>query len=582
MLRQGLIAILAALATCACAGANARPAVAPASPTITLSIIGTNDLHGGILARGDRGGLALLGSYVANVRAARARDGGGALLIDAGDMFQGTLESNLNEGASVINAYNALGYAAAAVGNHDFDFGPAGPPATPQQQDEDPRGALKARAAQASFPFLAANLIDTNTNRPVDWPNVRPSTMVSAAGLRIGIVGVMTARALSGTIAANVGGLRVAPLAETIAAEARRLRAEGASIIIVTSHAGGRCTAFTSPTDLSACEPAEEIMQVAAALPRGLVDVIVAGHAHSGMAHEVAGIAIIESYMGGRSFGRVDLIVDRAARRVVEHRIFPPRDLCARVDPGTSRCDPEGASTGRIRAEYEGAPIVPDQTIARTIAPAVQGAEAQKKTPLGVTLASPVRRAGSTDSPLGNLFADAYRAGMPGADVSINNTSGGLRADLPAGPLTYGAVFEVMPFDNRLVAFHLTGAELRTVLANQISRNAALLGISGVHARVTCERGAVNVGMVRPNGAPIADTERLLIATSDFLATGGDNIFAPVTPRDGFEIVRDIGLVRDVVVDSLKQRGGTLREEQLVSTTNPRWTIPGKAPVICR
>jgi len=166
--------------------------------------------------------------------------------------------------------------------------------------------------------------------------------------------------------------------------------------------------------------------------------------------------------------------------------------------------------------------------------------------------------------------------------VSINNTSGGLRADLPAGPLTYGAVFEVMPFDNRLVAFHLTGAELRTVLANQISRNAALLGISGVHARVTCERGAVNVGMVRPNGAPIADTERLLIATSDFLATGGDNIFAPVTPRDGFEIVRDIGLVRDVVVDSLKQRGGTLREVQLVSTTNPRWTIPGKAPVICR
>jgi len=88
--------------------------------------------------------------------------------------------------------------------------------------------------------------------------------------------------------------------------------------------------------------------------------------------------------------------------------------------------------------------------------------------------------------------------------------------------------------------------------------------------------------MVRPNGAPIADTERLLIATSDFLATGGDNIFAPVTPRDGFEIVRDIGLVRDVVVDSLKQRGGTLREEQLVSTANPRWTLPGKAPVICR
>jgi 5'-nucleotidase len=579
MLRQALIAVLALWAL-ACAGAGPRPNVGPAAPTITLSVIGTNDLHGGILQRGDRGGLALLGGYVANVRAARSRDGGAVLLLDAGDMFQGTLESNLNEGAAVVDAYNTLRYTAAAVGNHDFDFGPVGPPATPQTPDDDPRGALKALAAQASFPFLAANLIDETSGKPVDWPNIRPSTMVTSAGLRIGIIGVMTARALSGTIAANIGGLRVAPLAETIAAEAGRLRADGASVVIVTSHAGGRCTAFAVPTDLSSCEPAEEIMQVAAALPRGLVDAIVAGHAHSGMAHEVSGIAIIEAYMGGRAFGRVDLIVDRRTQRVIEHRIFPPRDLCARVDPGSARCDPEGSSSGRIRAEYEGAPVAPDPAVARSIAPAAQAAESQKKMPLGVMLPGPIRRAGTGDSPLGNLFADAYRTGAPGADVAINNTSGGLRADLPAGPLTYGAVFEVMPFDNRLVTFHLTGAELRTVLATQISRNPALVGISGVLARVTCQRGTVNVGMLRPNGAPIADNERLLVATSDFLATGGDGIFVPVTPPDGFA-VRDIGLLRDVVVDTLRERGGTLREDQLVDPANPRWTLPGKPPVVC-
>jgi 5'-nucleotidase len=580
MPRQGLIAVVAVWAL-ACAGAGPRPATGPVAPTITLSIVGTNDLHGGILQRGDRGGLALLGGYVSNLRAARARDGGAVLLLDAGDMFQGTLESNLNEGTSVVDAYNTLGYTAAAVGNHDFDFGPLGPPATPQTADDDPRGALKARAAQAAFPFLAANLIDEATGQPVNWPNIRPSTMVTAAGLRVGVIGVMTARALSGTIAANIGGLRIAPLVETIAAEATRLRADGASIVVVTSHAGGRCTAFTSPTDLSSCEPGEEIMQVAAALPRGLVDAIVAGHAHSAVAHEVAGIAIIEAYMGGRAFGRVDLVVDRVTRRVVEHRIFAPRDVCARVDPGTARCDPEGASSGRLRAEYEGLPVAPDPAVARSIAPAVQAAESQKKMPLGPVLPAPIRRAGAGDSPLGNLFADAYRAGAPGADVSINNTSGGLRADLPAGPLTYGAVFEVMPFDNRLVTFHLSGAELRKVLATQISRSAALVGISGVHARVTCERGAVNVGMLRPDGAPIADNERLLIATSDFLATGGDGIFVPVTPAVGFAIVRDVGLVRDVVVDSLRKRGGTLREEQLVDPSNPRWTLPGKAPVMC-
>src|SRR5688572_5566906 len=141
MPRQVLIAVLAVWAL-ACAETGSRPALTPSAPTTTLSIVGTNDLHGGILQRGDRGGLALLGGYVANVRAARARDGGAVVLLDAGDMFQGTLESNLNEGSSVINAYNTLGYAAAAVGNHDFDYGPAGPPATPQKPDDDPRGAL--------------------------------------------------------------------------------------------------------------------------------------------------------------------------------------------------------------------------------------------------------------------------------------------------------------------------------------------------------------------------------------------------------------------------------------------------------
>ncbi len=582
MFRVRLLPLIAVLAL-SCAGAGQQPRVArPATSAVIVSIVGTNDLHGGILQRGDRGGLALLGGYVANVRAARARDGGGVLLLDAGDMFQGTLESNLNEGSSVINAYNTLGYAAAAVGNHDFDYGPAGPPATPQKPDDDPRGALKARAAQASFPLLAANLIDERTGKPVDWPNVRPSTTVTVAGIRIGVVGVMTARALSGTIAANVGGLRVAPLAETIAAEARQLRAGGAAIVVVTSHAGGRCTSFNSPTDLASCIPDEEIMQVARALPPGLVDVIVAGHAHSGMAHLVAGIPIIESYNGGRTFGRVDLVIDRGSRRILEERMFAPRDLCARVDPGTTRCDPEGSTTARIRAEYEGAPVVPDPAVVKAIAPAVQAAESQKKMPLGVTLATPVRRAGSGDSPLGNLFADAYRAGAAGADVSVNNTSGGLRADLPAGPLTYGAVFEVMPFDNRLVTFHLSGAELRQVLETQISRNAALVGLSGIQARVTCERGRLNVGMRRPNGTAISDTERLLIATSDFLATGGDSIFVSVTPPDGFVIQQDAGLVRDVVVESLRKRGGTLREDQLVDPANPRWVVPGKAPVTCK
>ena len=59
-----------------------------------------------------------------NLRAARAADGGAVLLIDAGDTFQGGIESNLSEGAIVVDAYESLGYAAAVIGNHEFDFGP--------------------------------------------------------------------------------------------------------------------------------------------------------------------------------------------------------------------------------------------------------------------------------------------------------------------------------------------------------------------------------------------------------------------------------------------------------------------------
>src|ERR1700741_2931486 len=152
------------------------------SPTLTISVVATTDLHGGVLPRGERGGLALLGGYVQNIRAARMRDGGGTLLVDSGDMFQGTLESNLNEGAAVVRAYNALGYAAAAIGNHEFDFGPAGPDETVRTPGGDPRGALKARAAQARFPFLAANTVEEKSGRPAAWPNGQPSKNVAVRG----------------------------------------------------------------------------------------------------------------------------------------------------------------------------------------------------------------------------------------------------------------------------------------------------------------------------------------------------------------------------------------------------------------
>ena len=154
-----VLAACGLLLAAGCAPAVAPPpSAAPASAApLTVSIVGTNDLHGGVVARNGRGGLALLGGYVKNLRAARARDGGAVLLIDAGDMFQGTLESNLGEGAAVVAAYNALGYAAAAIGNHEFDFGPVGKAATPRDAGRRSRAARcgrgrRRRASRSSPP----------------------------------------------------------------------------------------------------------------------------------------------------------------------------------------------------------------------------------------------------------------------------------------------------------------------------------------------------------------------------------------------------------------------------------------------
>ncbi|HET9362178.1 MAG TPA: 5'-nucleotidase C-terminal domain-containing protein, partial [Vicinamibacterales bacterium] len=335
-------------------------------------------------------------------------------------------------------------------------------------------------------------------------------------------------------------------------------------------------------TDLSSCDMTAEIVRVARSLPPGLVDVIVGGHSHDLMGHQIEGVAISEAYSAGRAFSRVDVIVDRATRRVLERRSFAPRDLCARVDPGTANCAPDAAASARVPAEYEGAPVTPDPAITKVIAPAIEAAATLKKSPVGVTLDTPVRIGDIGNSPLGNLFTDAYLAAVPGADVAINNTDGGLRTDLPAGPLTYGAVFEVMPFDNRVVALRLTGAELRTVLETQLRAGAPLVGLAGLRARGTCRGGSIDVALLRPDGARVRDAEPLLVVTTDFLATGGDRVFDPVKPSGGFAIVRDAGGARDIVVEMLRKRGGTLREGDLIDAANPRWVLPGPQPVTCR
>ncbi len=339
-------------------------------------------------------------------------------LLDAGDMFQGTLESNLAEGAPVVRDYNALGYTAAAIGNHEFDFGPVGPAPAPVKPGDDPRGALKARAAEARFPLLAANVIDAKTGKPVAWPGVEPSAIVDAAGVKIGLVGAVTLATPRTTLPANVAGLEFLPLAKTLAREARGLRARGAKIVIAVVHEGGACGDFSDPARLDSCDAKSAIFAVARELPKGSVDAIVAGHTHQAITQRVAGVPIIESYANGRAFGRVDLTVERKSGKLVASHIDKPHDLC-QVGRGES-CRP---------GDYEGSPVHASDELARLNAAAFAAVESKGAESLNVEVLRPLPNRRNQENALGNLLADLMRAARPG-DVALLN-GGSLRAPLP-------------------------------------------------------------------------------------------------------------------------------------------------------
>lgn len=542
--------LLISLALFACS------AQAPRDDVVTISIVGVNDVHGQLNASDQSGGLVAIASHVNALRAARD---GAVLVVDAGDMWQGTLDSNLVEGASMIEAYNALGVAAAAIGNHEFDFGPAGPKPVPMTDEDDPRGALKQRAREADFPLLAANLIDDATGQPVAWDNVRGSTMVEAAGVRIGIVGVTTINSLRTTIAANTDGLSVAPLADAISREAVALRSDGASLVIVVAHAGGRCRA----NEPARCDLGGELAAVAESLDPGLVDHIFGGHVDNEMAEVVNGISVSMNKGKAQSFGRVDFVLDRRSGRIAERRVFPPQ-----------------ANPAMPSADYEGHPLVADEdlvTIARDAA--ALAAELQNES-VGIELDGPFPLTPDMDSALFNLVTEALLDSFD-VDVAMHNVRGGLRAGLPAGPLTFGDVYEMFPFDNFITILDLPGADLRRVITAQVMQSRRV-GFAGMRVFWECTDQRLSVRMVKNDGSEIGDDDRIAVLVNDYLALGGDDILTTIIPPGGFALRYDLPRTRDALVDWLRARGGKLDPADWRSDDAPIWNPADRAPTDCR
>jgi 2',3'-cyclic-nucleotide 2'-phosphodiesterase (5'-nucleotidase family) len=399
-------------------------------------------------------------------------------------MFQGTPISNLAFGRPVIDYYNRIGYAAAALGNHEFDWGV---------------DTLRARMRGANYAILGAN-VKLADGRDAPW--VRNDTIVVRGNTKVGIIGISTPQTATSTLPANVKSLRFDDPAPVIDAHARSLRSRGADVIIVIAHEGGFCNAASGTASCTG-----EIFDVASRVTEK-IDLIVSGHTHSLVNTRVNDIPIVQARSSGSSIDIVDIPLDATGK-------------------------PAGAAVTEVRsvltAELE--PYAPVDSIVRRAAARVAPIVNRRISAIAVALP----REGS-QYPLGNLVADAQRWAGKG-DIAVMNNEG-IRSDLPAGEITYGKLFVIQPFANTLYRVRMTGAQLREYFEKLLSRERSGVHVSGVTIGYNPEapQGSRIVSLRLPAGRTINDDAFYDVVMNNFMATGGSNMGPPegtrATPLD--------------------------------------------------
>ena len=557
-----------------CASVAPPPPASTAEP-VHVVLVHTTDVHGWFNGHVETppgggagvlwGGLPTFASYVDVLR--EVHDGR-VIVLDSGDMMQGTLESNLFEGAAVVRGFNRIGYEAAAVGNHEFDYGPLGEDVVARKPGDDALGALKRNTEIAAFPFLSANMVEKSTGKVPAW--AKPYTIVSRGGARIGIIGLSTPDTPNVTMAANVVTLSFTdPVSATIEA-AEELRAKGVDAVVVIAHMGGRCNRFEDPNDPAACEQEHEAMHYLRGLPPGTIDAFFAGHTHSKMRHYVNGVPSMQGLALGREFSTMDLWIDTANNRVTKIEMRPQTMICSFVFEGTEECDPRnGGGRNLVPRVFHGKTIKPSPRLAVALEPYLKQVAAKREQRVGIKVAAPFTRSYSGESPLGNLLADTIREGT-GSDIGFMN-SGGIRADLVAGDLVYGDIFAVSPFDNFPAVVKMTGRQVRDFLLATTTGARGIMQVSGLRYVVDASQqgDARIVSATLPNGEELQLDKTYTVAMPDFVAGGGDgtqDVMQQVgTANVQISFARPI---RDLVIEMLRKR-----PQPLAPKTEGRITI---------
>ncbi|HVH68659.1 MAG TPA: 5'-nucleotidase C-terminal domain-containing protein [Gemmatimonadales bacterium] len=393
--------------------------------------------------------------------------------LDAGDEMQGTPVSNFNFGQPAIAALNALGIDAAAIGNHEFDWSV---------------DTLRARMAEAHYPFLAANITDSTTSARPDW--AAPFTVLERDGVRVAVIGLALKATPQTTAPRNVRGLAFGDGVAAVRRVLTQARA-GASYLIVLAHIGAFCDGdpAAAPVDGAACHG--EIVDLARGLDSGSVDLIVSGHTHSLVNTVVNGIPIVQARSSGGGIAVVDFVRVGGTRREVRARIETPFADRVRLDP---------ALTEAMRLDQQSIASITGRPVAR--------------------FATVLRRSGD-EYGLGQLIADAQR-NVAKTDVAIVN-NGGIRSDVAAGLATWGDLYEVEPFQNRLVRLVVSGKVLRDALEHAVAGDRPAAHVAGIEVWYDPRKPAgERIKRLRlATGREVESGRNYTLAVADFLAAGG-------------------------------------------------------------
>jgi 2',3'-cyclic-nucleotide 2'-phosphodiesterase (5'-nucleotidase family) len=484
-----------------------------------LTILHTNDTHGhlrpfnypSIVPAGSEieqlqerrgiGGIARRAALAQKVRAEQKGRGIPVWLVDVGDFSDGTPFSTEYRGEADVAAMNASGYDFATFGNHEFN---------------NPLAQVRKLLRLTKHPVLLANAVDRVTRKPLGeaW------RVEKAGAVRVGLFGLVT-RDTASYLAAKEG-VDILDEIATAKATVDTLRRQ-ADIVVLLSHAG-------AATD----------QRLAVEVPG--IDVIVGGHSHSRMPmgrlvwrdddlkqNDVNGTVIVQAFEWGAELGRLDLLFEK---------------------------DAGGAwRVSRYRARL--IPVTPDLPVEPMVAALVD----QYWQPIAAGFGEVVGRATADFSSRGDdeapyhLVADAVRETYR-VDAGFENT-GGVRAPLVAGDVTRADLVTMDPFDNTVVLFKATGAQIRELLIRYAPH------VSGVRYRLV--DGKLEDATI--GGVPIEDGRTYACATNSYFAGFALKGIAPqATGRTRLDVVtaylREKGSVtpaydgRRVVIGRRARSGG--------------------------